>query len=235
MKVRLFMKNGESRFSERKSPIVSETVSDQVYQYLKDAIIRGELRTGERIVQEDLTRHLHVSRTPVRDALQRLSAEGLVTIKPFHGAVVFELSQNELHELYDIRILMENYAAQKSLDSITTEQIEQLATLNENILSNSDNVQECMVFDREFHTISCCSNTLHYIKPFLDSVWDKSNPYKALYYTKPQFITETYHQHNMIIDSFRRKDPAMLAKAIDHHLRDVVSAVSMSPLLNYAK
>ncbi len=77
---------------KRESPIVTETVSDKVYRHLKDAIIRGDLRRGQRIVQEQLTEELQVSRTPIRDALQRLSAEGLVVSKPFHGAVVFELS-----------------------------------------------------------------------------------------------------------------------------------------------
>ena len=218
-----------------KSPIVSETVSDKVYQYLKSAIIRGELRTGERIVQKTLTDQLQVSRTPVRDALQRLSAEGLVVNKPFHGAVVFELSQGDLHELYDIRIMMENYACQQSVDTMSNQQIEALKSLNEQILENSGDIQECMAFDRQFHTIACCSNKLNYIRPFLDSVWDKSNPYKALYYTTPEAIDETYRQHNQIIDGFVMRDANMLAKAIDDHLRDVVDVVSKNPLFSYAR
>lgn len=229
------MANGGNRNTNGKSPIISETVSDKVYQYLKEAIICGELRTGERIVQETLTEQLQVSRTPVRDALQRLSAEGLVVIKPFHGAMVFELSQSDLHELYDIRILMENYACQQSIRIITHSQIEDLKKLNDRILQERTDIQECMICDREFHTIACCSNHLNYTKPFLDSIWDKSNPYKALYYTTPQYIDVTYKQHNQIIECFIKKDADLLAEAIDHHLRDVVNAVSKNPLFNYTK
>ncbi len=229
------MANGNFRNNNGKSPIVSETVSDKVYQYLKDAIIRGELRTGARIVQETLTEQLQVSRTPIRDALQRLSAEGLVVMKPFHGAMVFELSQSELHELYDIRILIENYACQQSMNTISRKELNELKKLNDRIMQNKDDTQECMICDREFHTIACCANNLHYIKPFLDSVWDKSNPYKALYYTMPQYIDETYKQHQQIIKSLEKKDSSNLSMAIDSHLRDVVNAVSKNPLFNYTE
>lgn len=212
------------------TPIHLDTVSDRVYQHLKDAIIRGELRTGERIIQKELTEQLRVSRTPVRDALQRLSAEGLVNIRPFHSAEVFALSENDLHELYDIRIMMEIYASQHSVEEMTNAAIRQLEELNELILAHKNDVHECMNHDRAFHSILCCTNRLKLIQPLLESVWDKSNPYKALYYTKPQHVDETYLQHNRIIESIRLKDSAALAKAIDHHLRDVVSGVSQSPL-----
>lgn len=221
---------GNSNTSRPESPIVTETVSDQVYRLLKDAIIRGDLRRGQRIVQEKLTEQLQVSRTPIRDALQRLSAEGLVVNKPFHGAVVFELSESELHELYDIRILMENYACQQSLETISKQQLEEMIALNDRIISNRSDVHECMACDSAFHTIACCSNNLHYIKPFLDSVWDKSNPYKALYYTVPKYVDVTYKQHSLIIESFQKKDPALLSQALEGHLRDVVNVVSMNPL-----
>ena len=217
---------------KRESPIVSETVSDKVYRHLKDAIIRGDLRRGQRIVQEKLTEELQVSRTPIRDALQRLSAEGLVVSKPFHGAVVFELSESELHELYDIRILMENYACEHSLDTMSKDQIHEMEVLNDRILNNRNDVHECMACDSEFHMIACCSNNLHYIKPFLDSVWDKSNPYKALYYTAPRYVEETYRQHKQIIDCFIRRDRELLSQSIEGHLRDVVHVVSMSPLFH---
>ena len=219
---------------KRESPIVTETVSDKVYRHLKDAIIRGDLRRGQRIVQEQLTEELQVSRTPIRDALQRLSAEGLVVSKPFHGAVVFELSERELHELYDIRILMENYACEHSLDTMSKDQLHEMEVLNDRILSNRNDVHECMACDSEFHMIACCSNNLHYIKPFLDSVWDKSNPYKALYYTVPRYVEETYKQHKQIIDCFARKDRVLLSQSIESHLRDVVHVVSMNPLFHDA-
>lgn len=229
------MKSNEPRNGNGFSPIHMDTVSDRVYHYLKSAIIRGDLPTGKRIVQKDLTEQLGVSRTPVRDALQRLSAEGLVYIKPFHGAEVFELSESELHELYDIRIMMENYACQHSATVMPEEAIRELEGLNELILDHKHDVQECMNHDREFHLIMCCTNNLALIRPFLDSVWDKSNPYKALYYTKPMHVDETYVQHSRIIESIKRKDTQALAASIDHHLRDVVAGVSRSPLFSRKK
>ena len=218
----------------RESPIIPETISDKVYRHLKDAIISGDLRRGQRIVQEQLTEELQVSRTPIRDALQRLNAEGLVINKPFHGAVVFQLSENELQELYDIRIMMENYACQQSLETISMDQLKEMAALNDRILEHRHDVHECMACDSEFHKIACSSNELICIKPLLDSVWDKSNPYKSLYYTEPKYVDETYKQHKQIINSFTKRDKAMLALTLESHLRDVVNVVSMNPMFHYS-
>ena len=90
---------------ENNQPLIQyTTVSDSVYLWIKNAIIQGDFKPGEHIAQESLTKKLGVSRTPVRDAIKRLEAEGLLITRPHCGAVVFQLDRNCLHEIYDIRI-----------------------------------------------------------------------------------------------------------------------------------
>ena len=74
-------------------PIQYKTVSDSVYDWIKEAIIQGEFQPGEHLAQERITERLGVSRTPVRDAMKRLEEEGLVVVKPHCGAVVFDISE----------------------------------------------------------------------------------------------------------------------------------------------
>ena len=106
---------------DQTQPIIQyTTVSDSVYLWVKNAIIQGEFKPGEHIAQERLTKTLGVSRTPVRDAIKRLEAEGLLITKPHCGAVVFQLSKERLTEIYDIRILMEQYCAACSIASLSS-------------------------------------------------------------------------------------------------------------------
>lgn len=204
----------------------SLTVTDRVYKWIKDAIINGALTPGERIVQEQLTQQLRVSRTPVRDALQRLSTEGLVVIKPFYGAMVFELSDKDLSEIYELRILLEQFAAQKEINKITEAELNELEELNSLIEQNKDNVQKCMFYDREFHYSMCSVGQSNFIIEVLTSMWNRCDPYKSFYYTIEGNIDRTIAEHAEMIRCFREKDIDGLKKAIDHHLSDVVRAVS---------
>ncbi|MFQ8842543.1 MAG: GntR family transcriptional regulator [Clostridium fessum] len=101
---------------DQTQPIIQyTTVSDSVYLWVKNAIIQGEFKVRQNISPRNAsTKTLGVSRTPVRDAIKRLEAEGLLITKPHCGAVVFQLSKERLTEIYDIRILMEQYCAART-------------------------------------------------------------------------------------------------------------------------
>jgi DNA-binding GntR family transcriptional regulator len=85
-----------------------------VYKELETAILSGHIRPGERIITEDIAQRLAVSKIPVREALRRLEAGGLISIKPNWGSTVSELSKESLKEILQIRINLECMAAQKA-------------------------------------------------------------------------------------------------------------------------
>ena len=150
---------------DQTQPIIQQTtVSDSVYLWVKNAIIQGEFKPGEHIAQERLTKTLGVSRTPVRDAIKRLEAEGLLITKPHCGAVVFQLSKERLTEIYDIRILMEQYCAARTCIRASDDDIRQLEEISLKMLDFSNNSKEFMQLDRQFHTRFCelsgCDDTV---------------------------------------------------------------------------
>ena len=150
---------------DQTQPIIQyTTVSDSVYLWVKNAIIQGEFKPGEHIAQERLTKTLGVSRTPVRDAIKRLEAEGLLITKPHCGAVVFQLSKERLTEIYDIRILMEQYCAARTCIRASDDDIRQLEEISLKMLDFSNNSKEFMQLDRQFHTQICelsgCDDTV---------------------------------------------------------------------------
>jgi DNA-binding GntR family transcriptional regulator len=92
-------------------PLAIASVVDQVYAAIRDRIVRGSLQRGARIHQEDLAAELGVSRTPVREALRRLAAEGLVEMRTNRGARVADVAQDDMRAAYEARLAIEPGAA----------------------------------------------------------------------------------------------------------------------------
>lgn len=101
--------------------------SEQAYERLRRLLIEGHYPAGSRLVEERLAGDLGVSRTPVRQALARAAAEGLVQIFPNRGAVVRSFTMDDLREIYDLRAVLEGHAAHRAAGRITPKQ---LATLS---------------------------------------------------------------------------------------------------------
>ncbi len=211
---------------ETNPPIIQyTTVSDSVYLWIKNAIIQGDFKPGEHIAQESLTKKLGVSRTPVRDAIKRLEAEGLLITKPHCGAVVFQLSKEHLTEIYEIRILMEQYCAARSCIKASDEDIKTLEAISLRMLNYPDTTKEFMQLDRQFHYTLCkpsgCSNTLE----ILEGLWNKCDSFKSIYYSLEGRINDTLAEHTIIVQCLKKRDVEGVKKGIADHLKDVVNSV----------
>src|SRR5699024_5159943 len=94
------------------------TLHDRVCSILRQAILKGDFRPGERLIQADVAKLIGVSRMPVREALQQLEVEGLVTLEPHRGAVVNSLDIKDIEEIYELRSILEPIALEKSMDNL---------------------------------------------------------------------------------------------------------------------
>jgi DNA-binding GntR family transcriptional regulator len=99
---------------------------EEAYERIRDMLLHGELRPGSRISGLDLAKQLRISRTPVREAIRRLAAEGLIKEVPGFGAFIRIPTRPELIELYDLRELLESYAAVEAAQRITQDELDQL-------------------------------------------------------------------------------------------------------------
>jgi len=114
-----------NRIMERTAPLV-RTTSDVATELLRNAIVDGTLPPGRRLKEEELARSLGISRTPVREALVMLQAEGLVETAPNKGAIVRSHSADELDDLYQLRALLEGHVARRAASHATDELIGKL-------------------------------------------------------------------------------------------------------------
>lgn len=206
------------------SPIQYKTVSDSVYSWIKEAIIQGEFQPGEHIAQERITERLGVSRTPVRDAMKRLEAEGLVVVKPHCGAVVFDISEEQLTEIYEIRILLEQYCATKSCQLATDEQINEVEAHNFNMQHCQPNSRQFMEEDRLFHRACCAISGYTSAIEILETLWTRCDAFKSIYYSIEGKAYDTLTEHARIIQALRAHDADAVRQAINNHLQDVVKA-----------
>jgi len=113
-------------------------VEEVVTTALRDAILSGELRPGDRLLQEQLAEQLRVSRIPLRDALRRLEAEGLVTMGPRRGAEVASLTTADVSEIYEIRIALESELMRSAVAALGPADLARLVDMSEHMDDNVD-------------------------------------------------------------------------------------------------
>lgn len=99
---------------------------DVVFETLREAIIKGILKSGERLMESQLAEEMGVSRTPVREAIRKLELEGFVVVIPRKGAYVSEMSYKDVHEVYEIRAALESLACGLAAERATADEIEEM-------------------------------------------------------------------------------------------------------------
>jgi DNA-binding GntR family transcriptional regulator len=110
-------------------PIAREPLSETIYKSLKASILNGELAPGERIRELELSRLFDTSQGPVREALKHLEQEGLVIREPYKGTFISQVTNEEVHEVYVLRILIEGIAVKRFMDRAASRDIERLQEL----------------------------------------------------------------------------------------------------------
>lgn len=105
------------------------TASTRAYIFIRDAITAGTFPAGHPLREEEVAETAGVSRTPVREALRRLDAEGLVELLPNRGARVAGWTEHDLDEIFDLRVILESYGARLAASNITADQLNYLRTL----------------------------------------------------------------------------------------------------------
>jgi DNA-binding GntR family transcriptional regulator len=102
------------------------TLAVETARHLREAIIRGDFPAGAHLNETQLTRELSLSRSPVREALRILESEGLVTLEPHRGAYVRAVSEQDLEEIFDVRLMIETHAVRRGLHRLSPHAIEPL-------------------------------------------------------------------------------------------------------------
>jgi DNA-binding GntR family transcriptional regulator len=189
---------------------MDETRQELVADYVRRAIMTGQLRPGDRLIEQSLAAEMHMSRGPVRDALRQLDQEGLIQIYRNRGAVVSTLGLREAYEFYLVRGHLEGLAIRLARDFMQPEDLDQLQQLTDQMAALRGSQEDWLTasaLDLAFHTrIVACSHNQSLIQTYA-SMNVKIN---ALFMTVKQHLplrlTLMPARHQKLIDVFRAGD-----------------------------
>jgi len=194
-----------------------QTLADSVYVQLKTAIMRGRLRDGTELKQGELAAQLGVSRVPVREALRRLQAEHLVVAEPFQCFVVTSLSADQVMELLDLREELEVFALKRTLASDVMKQRIQAAKAAAKSLSLSQEDEDWLAADREFHRELNGATTA--VAAIIEDVRERVHRYYLWSPALLQRRREVMKEHSTVLAALEAGDEDALEHAIRHHVR----------------
>jgi DNA-binding GntR family transcriptional regulator len=200
-------------FNPSSSVINYGNVQDAVADGIRDMILNGQLKPGDRLRQDKLAETFGVSTMPIREALRQLQAEGLVTFRPRRGATVAKLSVSEYEEIYRIREELEILAccwAAKDFDRIPIERLKRLLEEIEAVETSFDDVQLVREF---FFTIFEASEKEHLLR-ILSSLWDLTHQYRCYFSTIPEIVPQRLANYRNVYQACEARDPDGLVKAI---------------------
>ena len=195
---------------------------DVVFQTLRQAILRGELKPGERLMEIQLANKLGVSRTPIREAIRKLELEGLVLMVPRKGAEVAEITEKSLNDVIEVRGALEELAVDLACQRITEEKMEELkcaAKEFEKALHTGD-LTAYAEADVKFHDIIYMATENQKLVQLLYNLREQMYRYRVEYLKQEEVHQTLLTEHQYIIECIEKRDSQSAKAAILTHVEN---------------
>jgi DNA-binding GntR family transcriptional regulator len=198
--------------------------ADEVYGHLRDAIVRGDLRPGDRILELKVARDHGVSQAPVREALLRLRQDSLVASDRYKGTFVAGFSLQETVDLYALRVILDEFALRRAMEYATEDEMQRVAARYEAIEEAAVNgdVEDLWRADIDFHDYIYELARHETLYQTWRTVCHKIS--RAWYLTNQAFyphLPEIARLHYPILEALRQRDPAKVKHASEYHLLNI--------------
>ena len=190
----------------------------KVYEKLISSILSGDLLPGDRLREIDLAKRLNVSRTPVREAMRRLEADGLITHKPRIGAEVRTLTQEEIVELYEMRIVLEATAAQMAAKHTSKAEIHTLKTLNAQMMQVATDPYKVAMLNRKFHGCILSAARNRFLSQSHNSLSHALVLLGKTTLESSKRVKDVVSQHDAIVEALKSGQPETAAKLMRKHM-----------------
>jgi DNA-binding GntR family transcriptional regulator len=197
-----------------------DVASRRVADYLREAILSGEIAPGERIRQEDIAERFGASRLPVREALRMLEAEGLTEHHTHRGARVPKLDMHEVEVIYQMRERLEPLALAESLPHLTDHDFRRLEGIQEQIEGDAD-IAEFLKLDREFHLLTYSGCHVDQLSSMVVRLWNSTQHYRRVFMhlSGPARRWVVNAEHRLLIDAIERRDAVDAERCLTGHIR----------------
>ena len=195
---------------------------DVVFNTLREAILKGELKPGERLMELQLAAKLGVSRTPIREAIRMLEQEGLAVTIPRKGAEVAKMTEKDMEDVLQIREALDELAVRIACEQIRADQLEELSdTMHEfEESTKTGDVKKIAEADVKFHDIIYQSTGNPKLVNMLSNLREQMYRYRVEYLKDESNYPTLMKEHKDIVDGLCKKDKKKVTEAMYHHVNN---------------
>ncbi len=199
--------------------------SEKAYQWIKQKILANRWPDGAALKESDLSNEIGVSRTPVRDALRRLTLEGLVETIPNQGSRLKRWDSQDLEEIFGLRVVLESYGARMAATRVTEKELAELYALCDSMeglvaegVQSAEAKQQLTRLNERFHEAIMQAAHSHRLVALTGQVISFPLVYRTFETYDPAEIVRSMAHHRELIDAFTARDPVWAESVMRAHL-----------------
>ncbi len=200
--------------------VVRDTRKQKAYEYLYNAIVTNKLPPGVAIAEQEISNVLGISRTPVREALKQLEAEGLVRHVPLRGTFVEEITTQDLEEIFALRETLEVLALKTAITEITNEELYEIEILLRSLEYDSSN-EKFYDSDRRLHDLIVKHGGNRRLAQILNNLNSQMERLRHIAAMKPHRLEQSKKEHLAIVAALKKRDLEEAERLLRQHLRNV--------------
>ena len=201
---------------------------DVVFNTLRKAILRGELKPGERLMEIQLANKLGVSRTPIREAIRKPELEGLVLMIPRKGAEVAQITEKNMQDVLEVRKALEELSVQLACERITPEQVEEMKMAAEDFrkVLKSGDVTKIAEADVKFHDIIFAATNNQRLITLLNNLREQMYRFRVEYLKQKECYPQLLEEHDKLIALISGGEVEEACELMGCHIDNQASTVS---------
>ncbi len=204
-----------------------QPLPDKIANFVREAIIVGKLKPGEKVSEANLAEELHISRTPIREAIRMLESEGFVSIIPRRGTIVSEFSLEDLYEYFQIKACLEAFAAASVVDLLTDRDLSKLKRLNEeemNVIKVGDFSQYLRIHE-DFHQTFLTRTGNRKLALLMQQLGFHIRRLEKIFNDHPEIFITCSETHGNLISAFESRDPKRVREIVEQNILNIAENI----------
>lgn len=196
------------------------SLTDEIADIIRDRILKGEYKIGEKIKENQIASELRVSRTPIREAFKLLENEGLIDYVPNRGCFAKGFTRRDIEDIYAVRKALEVLSVEWAVERITPQQIEELqeqSDLMEFYTGRKDG-KKVLEINSDFHGVIYNATGSRFMAQVLRSYKDYIEQTRKVLYYEKEYLEEIFAEHREILEAIKARDAARAKEAMAKHL-----------------
>lgn len=204
-----------------------QPLRDLVFEALRDAIIKGTLKPGERLMEVQLAEELGVSRTPVREAIRKLELEDLVVMIPRKGAYVSGISLKGIADVFEVRAAVEALAAGLAAERITAEELEELERIlvKKAEIIEANDLDRLVEIDTLFHECLYQASRNGKLVQIINNLSEQIHRFRSTSLASPGRMKEALEEHRKIVEAISERNITLAQALAQEHIENAENSI----------